>query len=295
LATLAGSETFTNKTLTSPRIGTSVLDTNGNEFFLLTATGSAVNELTYANAATGNSPTFTASGTNSDVGLNLTMKGTGELSVTGPLNITGTAAGSANPVEVFESGDGTARTTVSPDGKLKTRAGNGATPATSFITLGGLYHRDTTAVGNVGAGTDDLISKSVEANVFGEDGDTMYVLMSGTASAQDGGAGDTRTIVWSLGGQTIDTRVINATNATCRWRVELHMVRTAATTIFYVSKWEAWNTGSDTAPLRSFQVSGTITVTLSNSNTLKATGASSDAVNNDIVQDALLVWKYSTP
>ena len=49
--TETGTQTLTNKTLTSPKIGTSILDTSGNELFKLTATGSAVNELTYANAA----------------------------------------------------------------------------------------------------------------------------------------------------------------------------------------------------------------------------------------------------
>ena len=76
--TLTGTQTLTNKTLTSPKIGTSILDTNGNELFLLTATSSAVNELTYANAATGNGPTFTASG-ETNVSLNLVPKGTGIL------------------------------------------------------------------------------------------------------------------------------------------------------------------------------------------------------------------------
>ena len=51
--TLTGTQTLTNKTLTAPKIGTSILDTNGNELLLLTATGSAVNELTLANASTG--------------------------------------------------------------------------------------------------------------------------------------------------------------------------------------------------------------------------------------------------
>ena len=80
--TLTGTQTLTNKTLTSPKIGTSILDTNGNELFLLTATGSAVNELTYANAATGNSPSFTASG-ETNVGINLVPKGTGTLQYDG--------------------------------------------------------------------------------------------------------------------------------------------------------------------------------------------------------------------
>ena len=51
--TLTGTQTLTNKTLTSPKIGTSILDTNGNQLALLTATSSAVNEFTIANAATG--------------------------------------------------------------------------------------------------------------------------------------------------------------------------------------------------------------------------------------------------
>ena len=84
LATLAGSETLTNKTLTSPRIGTSILDTNGNELFNLTATGSAVNEITYANAATGTPPTYTLSGNDSNIDFSIVPKGTGKVSVGTP-------------------------------------------------------------------------------------------------------------------------------------------------------------------------------------------------------------------
>jgi len=75
--TTAGTQTLTNKTLTSPKIGTSILDTNGNEVALITATSSAVNEVTFVNAATGNNPSLTASGGDSNVGLALKTKGTG--------------------------------------------------------------------------------------------------------------------------------------------------------------------------------------------------------------------------
>jgi len=75
--TLTGTQTLTNKTLTSPKIGTSILDTNGNELALLTATGSAVNEVTLANGATGNNPSITASGDDSNIGIDLKTKGTG--------------------------------------------------------------------------------------------------------------------------------------------------------------------------------------------------------------------------
>ena len=80
--TLTGTETLTNKTLTSPKIGTNILDTNGNELLNLTATGSAVNEITLANAASGGAPSLTASG-ETNVSLNLVPKGTGQVQING--------------------------------------------------------------------------------------------------------------------------------------------------------------------------------------------------------------------
>jgi|SRR3990172_2234407 len=77
----AATQTLTNKTLTAPKIGTSILDTNGNELLLLTATASAVNELTYANAAAGGAPTFTASGGDTDIDISLTAKGAGKTNI----------------------------------------------------------------------------------------------------------------------------------------------------------------------------------------------------------------------
>lgn len=75
--TLSSTSTFTNKTLTSPRIGTNILDTNGNELLVLTATASAVNEITLANAATANNPKLTASGGDTNIGFDFQAKGTG--------------------------------------------------------------------------------------------------------------------------------------------------------------------------------------------------------------------------
>jgi hypothetical protein len=89
--TLTGTQTLTNKTLTSPAIGTSILDTGGNELALLTATGSAVNEFTLANAAAGNGPTLTSTGSSdSNIDINITPKGTGVLkSATAAVKIAG--------------------------------------------------------------------------------------------------------------------------------------------------------------------------------------------------------------
>ena len=87
--TLTGTQTLTNKTLTAPKIGTSILDTNGNELALLTATGSAVNEFTLANAASGAGPTLSSTG-ETNVDININPKGTGVLkSATAAIQIAG--------------------------------------------------------------------------------------------------------------------------------------------------------------------------------------------------------------
>jgi len=75
IVTLAANQTLITKTLTSPRIGTNILDTNGNELVVLTATGSAVNEITIANGATGNPASITASG-ETNIGVKISGKGT---------------------------------------------------------------------------------------------------------------------------------------------------------------------------------------------------------------------------
>ena len=92
MVTLTGTETLTNKTLTSPIIGTSILDTSSNELFKLTATGSAVNELTVANAATGSGPTISStSSTDTNIDLNINPLGSGVLkSGTAAVKIAGT-------------------------------------------------------------------------------------------------------------------------------------------------------------------------------------------------------------
>lgn len=76
-------QTFTGvNTFTSPKVITSIDDTNGNELFKITATASAVNELTVANAATGNNPVVSATGTDTNIGVTITPKGTGNTTLT---------------------------------------------------------------------------------------------------------------------------------------------------------------------------------------------------------------------
>jgi hypothetical protein len=96
---LTAPQTLTNKTLTSPALTNAtgslssptittpiiaqINDANSNEEIIFTATASAVNEVTIANAATGNNPNFTASGSDTNVGINFTPKGTGAVTFNG--------------------------------------------------------------------------------------------------------------------------------------------------------------------------------------------------------------------
>lgn len=72
---LTASQTMTNKTFTSPKVGTAINDTNGNELIKVTATASAVNEVTLTNAATGNDVDLSATGGDTNIGLRLNAKG----------------------------------------------------------------------------------------------------------------------------------------------------------------------------------------------------------------------------
>jgi hypothetical protein len=79
--TIASGATFT-PTLTAPIID-EINDNNGNEEIIFTTTTSAVNELTIANAATGNAPEIAATGDDTDIDLKLTPKGAGNLVLDG--------------------------------------------------------------------------------------------------------------------------------------------------------------------------------------------------------------------
>jgi len=94
VTTLTGTQTLTNKTLTAPKFadGGFIADANGNELIKLETTSSAVNELSVTNAATGNAITLSATGGDTNIDIDLTPKGSGEINIAaGNLNYAGTA------------------------------------------------------------------------------------------------------------------------------------------------------------------------------------------------------------
>jgi hypothetical protein len=60
-------------------------DDSNNEWIIFSKTGTAVNEITIANAATGNAPAISATGGDANIDLSLSAKGTGTINLDSPL------------------------------------------------------------------------------------------------------------------------------------------------------------------------------------------------------------------
>ncbi len=86
---------------TTPQLG-GMLDVNGQalgdgtlELLKFSETGSAVNEFTIANAASGNGPILSSSGTETNVDINITPKGSGATVISGSMNDSISSTGKA--------------------------------------------------------------------------------------------------------------------------------------------------------------------------------------------------------
>ena len=113
--TLTGTQTLTNKTLTAPKIvdGGFIADANGNESLIFQTTGSAVNQFDITNAATGNAPSISATGGDSNIDVAVIPKGTGETKIgTGAADATLTSSGAYNLVLDTNSGSNSGTITI---------------------------------------------------------------------------------------------------------------------------------------------------------------------------------------
>ncbi|MEI6183901.1 MAG: hypothetical protein WCP65_00120 [Bacteroidota bacterium] len=66
-----------------------IVDVNGNPIITFTAVASAINRLEIRNSTTTNPPVVTVTGTDTNIGLQVTTKGSGVLAVTGATTVTG--------------------------------------------------------------------------------------------------------------------------------------------------------------------------------------------------------------
>ena len=117
-----------------------MLDVNGNsigdgtlELLKFSETGSAVNEFTIANAAAGAGPTLSASGTETNVDINITPKGTGDVILIGDTVKVGDAAAAAT---LTSNGAGTLTVTTGGATDLILNTNSGTTSGVIQITDG---------------------------------------------------------------------------------------------------------------------------------------------------------------
>ena len=108
----------------------------------VTATSSAVNEITLANAATSNNPALSATGDDTNVGIDVTPKGTGEFNVTASF-LTGifsdklSALGNTGSAKTLDASVAQVFTATLTDNVTFTLSGENAvsTRASSFILI----------------------------------------------------------------------------------------------------------------------------------------------------------------
>lgn len=151
-------QTFTGvNTFTSPKIITDISDTNGNELLKITATTSAVNEITVANAATGNNPVLSATGSDTNIGITLTPKGTGNAVLTSGNLVVGTSGKGID----FSATAGTGTSELLNDYEEGTwtpaYTADGGNPTVTYTTQSGTY----TKVGRVVTITCTLLINTV--------------------------------------------------------------------------------------------------------------------------------------
>jgi hypothetical protein len=143
LATISGIQTFTNKTLSSPKIGT-ILDTNGNTIVEFSPTASAVNYLQIGNSALGTKiVTLTAIGSDTDIDLWAWLKGNGIFRVYSPNNIPIVkAAGPGTNIDLNLQGQGTGKV----KGAIVPRIGTTTSSATPSINTDNVDQFNITAL-----------------------------------------------------------------------------------------------------------------------------------------------------
>lgn len=99
------------------------------------------------------------------------------------------------------------------------RAGTG----TAVAHVGGVIDVNTTAVGNVGAGTDDLITYTMPAHTLASDGDSIEVVCGGYFAAN----ANLKRLNFVFGGTNLFTSILGTDNAG-EWRIAATVIRTGS-------------------------------------------------------------------
>jgi hypothetical protein len=143
---------------------------------------------------------------------------------------------------------------------------------------------NTTAVGNITTGEDDLITYSLPANTLATNGDVFIFRAVGTT----GSNGNAKIVRCKFGGQELITSNPGFTfNGAQSWAVEATIFRTGAATQYAMTR--LWSAAADRVQV----TSSSPTETLSGAITVKCTGEAIDT--DDVRQTALHGQKWPAP
>ena len=166
------------------------------------------------------------------------------------------------------------------DGFFSGQVKGGAGTGTGAPVMIGTLSVNTTVVGNVGAGTDDLMTYTLPANSLSANGNGVRVTAWGTVANN----ANAKTLTVNFGTAVMATDSMTISGA-LNWMVIAHIFRTGSNTQTYIAKIESSANGLS---VRDFDIeSGNATESDSGTITIKCTGAATS--DNDIVQKGMLV------
>lgn len=199
-------------------------------------------------------------------GASMGTQAASSVAITGGV-VDGTAVGSTTPAAA-DFTDVTADTLVTDIG-----TGSGTYTPSGFINV------DVTAVGNIGTGTDDLISYTLPANSLSANGKGVRIKCVGSGANN----ANTKTIRLVVGSTNISTNSLLVNNAQ-NWTYEVFLIRTGSNTQTY---WYEFERPSGTSLGVISKSIGTLTETDGSTITIKCTGTAT--ADDDIIQEGLFI------
>lgn len=178
----------------------------------------------------------------------------------------------------FRTGDDSAYTNILAQNVYLQAGGSSV-----MVRAGGVVYQSITAVGNVGAGEDDLISQSIAANVLSNNGDRLRIICI-VVFANNVNSKHIRAY-WA-GTSFYDTgAALTPSNSTAVW--EFIITRTGAATQNITTRLVSTETATTWANVISDFDTGA--ATLANANIFKLTG---EAIANDDISQKELIIEY---
>ncbi len=202
-----------------------------------------------------------------------------------PADASATLAGIVSTGTQTFAGAKTFSGNVTIQGDTVVKIGNGTETAYPC----GVIEINTTSVGNVGAGTDDLMTYTLPANTLSRNGQELYIYAFG----QIAGADAARTVDLSFGGTTLQSATtLNGavSSGYTMWHIEARVIRTGTAAQRYVtSVKQDYGSSALSGTAQGNTSTGTLTKDETTALTIKVQGSSANSTNDDVVQRVMAI------